>query len=127
MRGISDPAGPDRPLTSHGPVVRDLYATIRRLRRVVLACLAALALGTGLMLAAFQRDQHRIERLERDNARVVYEGCVDRNARAAASGAALAKLVEASRADGDAHAERVWREFVAASARTPLPECVKPQ
>jgi hypothetical protein len=104
---------------------RDLVPRRVLLRRWWLTGLAALLLlalvaGTAWNTRAIRRQQH-------EGARAAYEACVDRNTRAEASGRALARLVEASRADGDAHAERVWREFVAVSGRTPLPECVKPK
>ncbi len=127
MKEISDPSRPDRPLTTRGPVIRALHQRITRLTRIMLVVLLGGILGTGLMLAAFQREQHRIARLERDGVRAAYEACVDRNRRAEASGAALARLGEAARRDGDTHAERAWQGFVAATGKAPpLPPCRKP-
>lgn len=95
----------DRVLTEHGPVARGL----RRFKIAVGVALVVLALGNGIVLKLVQDQSHRV--------------CVERNERAMSAGKVLAKLAEASRKDGDPQAAAVWREYLEATQKAPIPKC----
>lgn len=95
----------DRVLTECGPVVLGL----RRFKIAVGVAMVVLALGNGLALKLTQEQ--------------VKQNCVERSERAVSTGKALVKLAEASRKDGDPQAAAVWREYLEATQKAPIPRC----
>ena len=80
-----------------------------RFKYMLIAALLLLAIGNGFALTWQQRTSHA--------------ECVDRNQRAVATAPALAKLVQATRADGDAHMAQVWEQYRRLSQSAPIPKC----
>ena len=78
-------------------------------KRGVIVALLILTLGNGFALTWQQRTSHA--------------ECVDRNRRAVATAPALAKLVQAARADGDIHMAKVWEQYQRLSQSAPIPKC----
>ena len=61
----------------------------------------------------------QVERVTRDQV----ERCEQLNARSQASFAALSQLARASALDRNPHTAAIWREYLAASRKNPLPKC----
>lgn len=81
----------------------------RRFKRIIYTVMALLVLSSGFL---WWQQQH-----------FARQECEARNARTQATGESLAKLAEAHRLDGNAHASAVWQSFVDVSARNPAPPC----
>ena len=81
----------------------------RRFKKIIYAGMLLLTLSTAFL---FWQQQQQTREL-----------CEARNTQQQATGAALAKLVEAHRRDGSTHASKTWQGFLDVAAKHPPPAC----
>lgn len=81
----------------------------RRDRLVLTAAVVALAFGNGLSLWSIRHESQ--------------QRCVEARQRGQAAAPALRALSSAQLADGDVHTAAVWKQYLDALQRNPLPRC----